>query len=239
MNKKGFIPILLILFVMILLGILGGGYYLYYKTPFSLSIRSNNLDYSISTIVPASSPYHKSSNNPTSPPASSPVAISPIPAVTGVLQDTDTIKIKGDKNCVEKTQEALGLLQSKVADHYNTVDKYVAIIECTTQGSGMYAWETPPRYQVGKATIEAGTIWYAGTIIHDSCHSKQYHDYLSANNSATVPDKVWTGKEAEKQCLDIQYDALSRIGADQSTLDYVKNIINSQYWDVSYNNRWW
>lgn len=103
----------------------------------------------------------------------------------------------------------------------------------------MYAWEKPPRYQVGKETRNAGTIWYAGTIAHDSCHSKLYIDYLVSNPSNSVPNEVWTGREAEEQCLDVQYDALAKIGADQNTLDYVQNVINTEYWNVDYNNRWW
>lgn len=107
-------------------------------------------------------------------------------------------------------------------------------------GSGMFAWETPPRFQVGLATRQAGTIWYAGTIVHDSCHSKLYHDYLSNNPSIIrVPENVWTGEEVENECLNVQYDALKNIGADDNTLNYVKSMISSGYWNINYNNRWW
>ena len=164
---------------------------------------------------------------------------SPTPLKEKIPDSLGSIVVKGDENCISKTQEAIGLLQNKALNHYFIVSKYVSIIECAEAGSGMYAWEKPPRYQVGKSTYGAGTIWYAGTIVHDACHSKQYQDYAVSNPSRVVPDDVFTGKVAEAQCLDVQYDVLTKIGADQNTLNYVQNIINSEYWNIDYGNRWW
>lgn len=149
------------------------------------------------------------------------------------------IKITGDSTCITKTNQALTLLKNKAIVHYNIIIKFVGTIQCVNSGSGMYAWENPPRYVVGKATVNAGTIWYAGTLVHDACHSKEYHDYLLTHPGSTVPSNVYTGKSAEALCLNAQYDALVKIGATKSTLDYVKNIINSNYWNVPYSGRWW
>lgn len=149
------------------------------------------------------------------------------------------IKIIGGEDCISKTNEALDLLKEKAKTHYDTVVEYVGIIECAAAQSGMDVWATPPKYQVGEATMNAGTIWYAGTIAHDACHSQQYSDYLSENPSTEVPSEIYSGKEAEAQCLDVQYDALSQIGATQETLDYVKTAIDSEYWNVDYEDRWW
>lgn len=148
------------------------------------------------------------------------------------------IKIIGDSNCITSTNQALTLLKTKASVHYNIIIKFMGVIQCVASGSGMYAWENPPRYVVGKATINAGTIWYAGTLVHDACHSKEYHDYL-LTHSGTVPSSIYTGKSAEALCLNAQYDALVKIGATKPTLDYVKNIINSNYWNVPYSGRWW
>jgi len=149
------------------------------------------------------------------------------------------IKITGLEGCVVKTNLALDLLRSKAKSNYNNVIKYVGAIECTESQSGMHVEEKPPRYQVGKATVDAGTIWYAGTIVHDACHSKQYSDYLAKNPSANVPADVYTGKNAEAQCVKIQHAALGKIGATQATLDYVDKVLDSEYWNIEYDKRWW
>ncbi len=149
------------------------------------------------------------------------------------------MRIVGDDTCLNQTTAALGVLQSEAEVHHDVVIKNIGVIECVEFGSGMFAWEDPPRYAVGEATRDAGTIWYAGTIVHDACHSKQYRDYLLDSPCGPVPSDVFTGKEAEAQCLDAQYDALTKIGASQETLDYLKTIIDSEYWDVDYADRWW
>lgn len=176
------------------------------------------------------------------PPSLTTATATPSPALestTKVPNFLGNITIEGDEDCISKTQEALKLLQDKAVVHYSVINKYVGVIECTESGSGMDVWAKPPKYQVGKPTRDAGTIWYAGTIAHDACHSKLYHDYLSNNPSNPVPYEIWTGRNAEKQCLDVQYDALTKIGADYNALNYVKSIINSEYWNIDYDKRWW
>ncbi|HTH72583.1 MAG TPA: hypothetical protein VL737_04455 [Candidatus Pristimantibacillus sp.] len=152
---------------------------------------------------------------------------------------TTSISIEGNDTCRSDTLAALSLLASKAPAHYVIVTKYIGIIRCVTQGSGMQAYNDPPLYLVGDATRNAGTLWYAGTIAHDAGHSKLYHDYLDAHPGQVVPGDVWTGEAAEAACLDAQYDALQQMGAPESTLDYVKGIINSGYWNIPYDQRWW
>ncbi len=149
------------------------------------------------------------------------------------------IEIIGDNDFVEETNKALNLLKSKAPIHYAIIERYIGVIEWVEAGSGMFAWEDPPLYRVGEVTVNEGTIWYAGTIVHDSVHSKQYHDYLAENPSGPVPDEVWTGENAEAQCLNVQHDALEKIGADQQTLDWIKSVIETKYWEVPYEERWW
>jgi hypothetical protein len=152
---------------------------------------------------------------------------------------TTPIQIKGDAACQSTTLDALKLLSDKAPTHYAVVTQYIGVIECASQGSGMFAYENPPRYLVGDTTRNAGTIWYAGTIAHDVGHSQLYNTYLHAHPGESVPGDVWTGESAERSCLDAQHDALSKIGASQTTLDYIKNVINTEYYDISYDQRWW
>ena len=162
---------------------------------------------------------------------------------TTVTNSTETtvteITVIGSEDFKNKTKLAFSLLSDKARNYYDMVLKYVGIIEYADEGSGIYVWENPPRYKVGKATVDAGTIWYAGTIVHDATHSKLYHDYLATHPSESVPEDIYSGEKAEAICLGVQYDALSKIGADQGTLDYVKNVINTRYWEIHYNERWW
>lgn len=150
-----------------------------------------------------------------------------------------SIQIKGDAACKSSTLDALKLLNDSAPTHYATAIKYIGIIECAPQGSGMFAAENPPRQLVGDNARSAGAVWYAGGIVHESCHSKLYHDYKAAHPGQLVPPDAWSGESAEKTCLDFQYDALTKVGGTQDQLDYIKNVINTKYYEVSYSQRWW
>ena len=172
--------------------------------------------------------------------SSSPVAqTSPIPLTYPFRNILREIAISGDPKCVSQTEQALALLRQEVPNHYNIVNQYVGIIECVDSGSGMVVRADPPKYLAGSATRDAGNIWYAGTIVHDACHSKQYHDYLAENSAVAVPNHVYIGGKAEAICLAAQIDALGGLGASSHVLQYVRDIIDSKYWEVPYEDRYW
>lgn len=150
------------------------------------------------------------------------------------------IAIVGDDSCKTKTNQALDLLRNNAGIHYEVVTYHVGVIECVDKGSGIEVWATPPRFRAGEITVDGGTIWYAGTIVHDSCHSKLYSDYLKKNpQTGFVPSNIYSGKDAEAQCLVVQHNALVLLGAPQTTLDTVENALESEYWKIPYEDRWW
>lgn len=148
------------------------------------------------------------------------------------------IVIKGDASCQAATRDALNALK-RAPRHYEMATKYIGVIECVPQGSGMFAADNPPRFAVGEATKNVGTLWYASGIAHEAGHSKLYHDYKINNKSSWVPAEIWSGEAAERICLEAQYDAMKQMGGSQAELDHIKNSINSRYFEVPYGDRWW
>lgn len=140
----------------------------------------------------------------------------------------DSIQLIGDEACFEQTDQAFDLLKERALEYYNFVNERLGIIECIEQGSGVYTWENPPRFTVGKSTREAGTMWYAGVLVHESEHVELYRQ-----------GKEDSGKEAEEASVDVQYDALVQLGADQATLDDVKESLQTEWWNMDYEDRWW
>lgn len=136
------------------------------------------------------------------------------------------ISIKGDTKFVTMTEAALELLKTKVSAHYQIVLANIGIIQQVETGSGMYAWETPPRYAVGRATVVSGVVWYASSIVHEANHSRQYQAKVS-----------YSGKEAEEECLNLQREALVMLGAPQAVIDYVGETLKTEYWNNPH--RWW
>lgn len=172
-------------------------------------------------------------------PAPSVVWVSSFPPTYPFRDIPREFTIIGDSACVSQTKEALNLLKRKIPNHYNIANQYVGIIRCVERGSAMFTHLDPPEYRVGRRTREAGAIWYSSTIVHDACHSKQYHDYLAIHSVTYVPDDVYIGREPELQCLAAQYNALKGVDAPDHMLEYVRESIESEYWEIPYEERDW
>ena len=99
----------------------------------------------------------------------------------------------------------------------------------------MWAFKTPPTYEMTDSNALYSRTWCAATIAHDSFHSKLYHDYQKAHGSE-VPDAVWTGTAAERQCMKHQLAVMERIGATMQEIDYAKKMADGHY--VKDNETW-
>lgn len=221
--KKGFALILIIVGALVLLTITGTGIYISNKVLEKSPTKNNSNNEIINRTINIPSP--------------SPLPVSSPPQSTSsstAETDTSTIKVIGNQNCQVDTKKALDLIKEKAPEEYIFVNKYIGVIECKNQGSGMYATETPPRFQVGDATRQTGTLWYASAIIHDSCHSKQYQD---RKNDKTPRNQQDLKRQSEEECLTFQAQAIKKMGGSQELVDYVKNQINTNYWNTE--NRWW
>jgi hypothetical protein len=129
-------------------------------------------------------------------------------------------------------KKALSLLQSNSSSGYPVVKKYIGMIKEGTT-SGMYAYYTPPTFQMSpkealldESNKDYAIQWCASAIAHDACHSKKYHDYLAAHGHSLgprpIPIHVWTGEAVERECLAFQRKVYGEIGAYQTICEYLK-----------------
>jgi hypothetical protein len=161
-------------------------------------------------------------------------------AETSLLQSQ--IEIVGSDRFSNQVHAALLLLKSKAPDAYSIITNYIGRIQ---QGahSGMWAYKSPPTYEMADPTTFYSLTWCAATIAHDSFHSKLYHDYQSAHHRP-VPDATWTGTDAERQCMKHQLAVMEQIGAPQLEVKHAQNqadghyVKNNETWR-DYTNRVW
>ena len=64
-------------------------------------------------------------------------------------------------------------------------------------------------------------MWYAGAIAHDAYHAKLYHKARGMGGGAEPAPGTWTGADAERRCLEVQYAVLQTLHGDDATLAYV------------------
>ena len=130
------------------------------------------------------------------------------------------IEIQGSEQFKEQISKSLELLKLKTPEAYLIVYKYIRVIK---QGkhSSMWAYSKLPTYEIADRTAFYSVTWCAGSISHDSLHSKLYHDHKN-NFEGPVPQKVWTGVDAEKKCLAHQLEVLKKIGSPEHEIDHCK-----------------
>jgi hypothetical protein len=149
------------------------------------------------------------------------------------------IAISGDDICRKNSEEALKVLFMKDRENFDFVVSHLGKIECAISGSGVYPWENPTRFKVGVATFNAEPIWYAGVLVHESCHIEQFEKSAGKNPERNVSAEEYSGEKAEIDCLGIQLGTLKRLEANQTKIDYVENVAQSRYWLLDIGKRWW
>ncbi len=140
----------------------------------------------------------------------------------GTTVEYGPLVIRGDAEFIDRTREALALLEELAPDAFEKICTYVGLID-QGEHSAMWAYEDPPRYEVGGGTASYSTTWYASTIAHDATHSELYHEYVAAHPSHRhrVPTDVWAGVSAERFCLSYQLEVLKAIGGPPHEIEYL------------------
>jgi len=137
------------------------------------------------------------------------------------------IEIRGSKAFVVQVDRSLKLLENKAPYAYEIIINNVGRIE-QGEHSGMWANITPPTFELNDRTAFYSVTWCAGSIAHDSYHSKLYHDYKKIH-SGPVPDIIWGGQNVELECIKHQINALKQIGAPKLEIDHCRQQDGSHY----------
>jgi len=132
------------------------------------------------------------------------------------------IEIKGSEKFKKQVTKALVLMKLRAPDAYQVAIKYIGRIE-QGEHSGMWAYKQPPTYEINDKTAFYSVTWCAGSIAHDSIHSKFFHEY-SKNHTGPVPGNIWTGKDAENKSIKHQLNVLMKINAPKHEIDYCRNL---------------
>ncbi len=132
------------------------------------------------------------------------------------------IEIRGNQKYKRQVQACLNLLATKAPQDYALVKRYVGVI---SQGdrSGMWAWETPPRYEMSDTTAYHSLTWCAGTIAHDAYHSFLYQRHKGVSSKQPDYDK-WAGPGAERKAIEFQVKVMKKIGASDHQINYLKSL---------------
>ena len=135
-----------------------------------------------------------------------------------ICSSISEIELVGSTKYKQQVLKALKLLCRKSYEAYQIVEGYVGKIE-EAQRSGMDASANPPTFFMSEEVAFSSLTGCAGAIVHDSYHSKLYHDYIREYGKP-VPYEIWGGFEAERKCIIHEIKVLKKIGAPKHEIDY-------------------
>ena len=160
-----------------------------------------------------------------------------IKAILSGSKTYGSITIYGQKEFLDLTIRTLDLLKEKHPAAFTLVQRYIEFI-CFSKFSVI---DIKRKFcLVCSSILSESEVEYAGGLVHEAFHCKLYYEYLQARpEEKKVPKEIATGEEAEKRCVEYQCKVLEDLGADQTTLDYYKNVINTRYWEVPWEFQDW
>ena len=139
----------------------------------------------------------------------------------------DGIAIRGNERFIQQVSDSLVLLREKAPDAFALSQQYMKRIEQSSR-SGMRAYAEPPTFDLAPKTAFYSTTWCAGSIAHDTYHSKLYHEYLDAHGEP-VPDDAWGGQAKELECIHYQSRVLKDIGAPEYEMAFLDHLDGTHY----------
>ncbi|MHB1419616.1 MAG: hypothetical protein ACYCX4_08510 [Bacillota bacterium] len=132
----------------------------------------------------------------------------------------------GTHDFTDRVTAALGLLKDKAPTYFSKVQQYLTKVE-ESANSGVEVQSGI--FYLGRGTASTSDIyWIAGVIVHDATHAEAYQ-----------LGRSYSGREGEEDAIKQQKQALLLIGAPSSYQDYLNDVINSDYWDIPFEQRNW
>ncbi|MFZ5754951.1 MAG: hypothetical protein ACOY3J_12020 [Bacillota bacterium] len=136
------------------------------------------------------------------------------------------VLVAGSSSFKSKINQSLALLHKKTPYYGAKVDKYLKEIR-ESNHSGVKV-ETGV-FHLGKGTINnQDIVWLASVIVHDAYHVELYKK-----------GKPYAGREAEAACIREQKKFLQAVDAPAHYFTYLDKVLESNYWEIPFENRTW
>ncbi|PYN90604.1 MAG: hypothetical protein DMD87_01410 [Candidatus Rokuibacteriota bacterium] len=92
---------------------------------------------------------------------------------------------------------------------------------------------------LGQWVTSVSTAYLASGLAHEAHHCRLYWSYREREPRREVPREVFTGEEAERQCLEYQIAVLKQLGETEEVTERVRESIKTGYWNVAWHERTW
>jgi hypothetical protein len=83
------------------------------------------------------------------------------------------------------------------------------------------------------------TPYLASGLAHEARHCSLYWSYRDSEPARDVPTEVFSGEEAERQCVEYQIAVLKQLGETDEVVARLRESMKTEWWNVPWHERTW
>ena len=148
------------------------------------------------------------------------------------------IEVRGPKDFCDRVAAALRVLSTGASAAFDLCQRHFNLV-IRSRHSGVDAKTRPAIVMLGQWVTSVSTAYLASGLAHEAHHCRLYWSYREREPRREVPREVFTGEEAERQCLEYQIAVLKQLGETEEVTECVRESIKTRYWNVAWHERTW
>jgi hypothetical protein len=91
----------------------------------------------------------------------------------------------------------------------------------------------------GSWVADVSTAYLASGLAHEAKHCDLYWSRRERNPTQDVPDEVFSGSDAERQCVEYQIAVLKQLGETDNVIERLRESMQTEWWKVPWHERDW
>ena len=149
------------------------------------------------------------------------------------------ITVHGPQGFREQVAAALRLLDAEAPESFRLCERYFGMV-IMSRHSGVDVQARPVIVMLGEWAASASPRYVACTLAHEAFHCRLYWSYREDHPGAHhVPREVFSGENAERECLEYQIEVLRQLGGTDQEASGLRDSLKTEYWKVPWLQRTW
>lgn len=152
--------------------------------------------------------------------------------------EVEGIGVRGPQAFCERVVAALRRLESGAPATFALCRQHFELV-ISSRHSGVDATARPAIVMLGQWATSVSTPYLASGLAHEAFHCSLYWSHRDSVPLQEVSREVFTGEEAEQQCVEYQIAVLQQLGEPEEVAMRLRESMKTEWWKVPWHERGW
>jgi len=148
------------------------------------------------------------------------------------------IEIRGRQAFCDQVAAALRLLRTEVPEAFALCQRHFDLV-IMSRHSGVDVGMRPAIVMLGEPASTVSMAYLASDLAHEAMHCSLYRSYSDRDPDRDVPAAIYSGEDAERQCLEYQISVLKQLGETDADASRLRDLMKTKWWNVPWHERTW